>query len=64
MNPVVEVLMRRDGMTKDEAEDYLSEVRSELYDAINGTSCLSAEDVMYGELGLEMDYVYDVLLGF
>ena len=61
MNRVVEVLMKRDGMTKDEAEDYLSEVRSELYDAINGTSCLSPEDVMYDELGLEMDYVCDVL---
>ena len=61
MNEVIRILMERDGLTREEAQEKLEEARSELMDAINGTSCLSPEDVMAGELGLEMDYIFDVL---
>lgn len=60
-NRVIRILMERDGLTYDEAEEKLEEAKSELMDAIDGTSCLSPEEVMAGELGLEMDYIFDVL---
>lgn len=34
---------------------------SELYDAIEGTSCMEPEDIMMDELGLEPDYMFDIL---
>lgn len=60
-NEVIRILMERDGLSREEAQEKLEEARSELLDAIHGTSCLSPEDVMAGELGLEMDYIFDVL---
>jgi len=63
MNRVVDILMRRDGLTREEAEAQFREAKSELYDALDGTSCMDPEEVMYEELGLELDYVGDVLWG-
>lgn len=54
MNKVVEILMRRDGLTEKEAEDLIIECREELesgnYEAIQEV------------LGLEDDYIFEVLL--
>lgn len=60
-NRVVEILMRRDGVTKGEAESMIDECRSELWDAINGTSCTEPDEVIMNELGLEPDYLEDIL---
>lgn len=57
-----EVLMQRDGMTEEEALDLMSDVRSEIYDAISDGDFDLAEDLMYGDLGLEMDYIFDLLI--
>ena len=61
MNRVVKILMERDEMTEEEAVELVEEVRSELLDAISGTSCLSPEEVIEGELGLEPDYLFDII---
>lgn len=53
INPVVEILMRRDGMTKKEAEDLLAECR----EALESGDCEAIQDY----LGLEDDYIFDVL---
>ena len=58
---VLDILMRRDGLTKEEAMSLIEETRSELYDAISGTSCLDPEEVMASNLGLEPDYIFDIL---
>ena len=58
MKEIINILMERDGMTYEEAKETYYEVRSELMDAIAGTSCLDPEDVLLGELGLEMDYIF------
>ncbi|MBR3242250.1 MAG: hypothetical protein IKG72_13115 [Bacillus sp. (in: Bacteria)] len=60
-NRVVQILMDRDGITEEEAEQMVNDCRSELWDAINGTSVLSPEEVIEGELGLEPDYFEDIL---
>lgn len=61
METIIEILMKRDGITEKDARAMVEDATSELHDAINGTSCLSPEDVMYEELGLEMDYVIYLL---
>jgi hypothetical protein len=57
MNRVVKILMERDDMTRDEAERLFSEVREEILKA----DPWEAEDIMLDMLGLEMDYIFDVI---
>lgn len=56
MNEIIRILMRRDGVTYDEAKEMYLDCKSELMDAIAGTSCLDPEEVLASELGLEPDY--------
>ena len=56
-NRVVEILMRRDGMTREEAEERVQEVREMIVDA----SAFEVEDILIDELGLEMDYIFDLI---
>ena len=56
-NEVVRILMERDGFARDEAEERLEEVREMLSDA----DPWEAEDILADELGLEMDYIFDIL---
>ncbi len=58
MNEIIEILMHRDGVTYDEAQEMYNNCKSELMDAIAGTSCLDPEEILMGELGLEMDYIF------
>lgn len=53
--------MHRDGLTEEEAVSRVQDTAAELYDAIEGTSCMDPEDVMMEELGLEPDYIFDIL---
>jgi predicted PP-loop superfamily ATPase len=48
------VLMRRDGMSRDAAQDVIKEMRDR---AVNGED---PEDLLY-EIGLEPDYVWDII---
>ena len=61
INKVVEILMRRDDMTQQEAEHLLNRVREEINDVIEDGDPAAVEDIMYTELGLEMDYIFDIL---
>ena len=61
MNKIIQILMNRDGMTYEEAKQAYEDTKSELMDAIEGGSCLSPEEVLLGELGLEMDYIWDFI---
>ena len=60
-NRVIRILMERDGLTYDEAEEKLEEAKSELMDALDGTSCLSPDEVLQYELGLEIDYLFNFI---
>lgn len=61
VNKVVEILMSRDGYTQTEAEHILSRVREMLYEAAEAGDYGEAEEIMYSELGLEMDYLFDII---
>ena len=57
---IKEVLMRRDKMTSEEADELIAEARTELEERIaNGNS--SADDICEEFFGLEPDYVWDLL---
>ena len=61
MNKVVNILMKRDGMTKEDAENYLSNVRKQIEECNYDPE--ESEDIIYDELGLEIDYLDDILFG-
>jgi hypothetical protein len=61
MNEIIEIIMRRDGVTYEEAKEMYENCKAELEDAIMGTSCLDPEEILMGELGLEMDYIFNFL---
>lgn len=56
-NEVIRILMKRDGLTREEAQERLDEVREMLSEA----DPWEAEDIIADELGLEMDYIFDII---
>ena len=60
-NRVVRILMHRDRLTEKEAVSRVEDTASEIYDAIEGTGCMDPEEIMMEELGLEPDYIFDIL---
>lgn len=61
MDSVTNVLMRRDGLTREEAEIQKQATREMIWDALADGDYDDIEDIMYGELGLEMDYIDEML---
>jgi hypothetical protein len=61
MKSVKQILMDRDDMSENEAEELIADVREELQFAMETNDFMYAEDVMYGYLGLEMDYIFELL---
>lgn len=59
VNRIVEILCRRDGMTIKEATERLEEVRGMAEEAMQSYD--SMESLLADELGLEMDYIMDLL---
>lgn len=58
MNKVVSILMRRDGMSKEEAEELVETTRQMLLEA---SWSIEAADIIMDNLGLEPDYIFDIL---
>ena len=56
MNTIVRILMTRDKMSRPEAEELLEQCREMVNDGEN------PEDVLLDELGLEPDYIFDLLV--
>lgn len=52
---ILEVLMRRDGLTKDEAQERIDEAKQMVLDGDD------PEEVVHYEFGLEPDYIFDIL---
>lgn len=58
MNRLVKILMKRDGITEDEARELIRDTKAELEDC---TDVLEADDIIMSNLGVEPDYLYDIL---
>lgn len=60
MNEIKEVLMNRDGLTEQDADEVVGIMREEFYEiAETGGSLEDVEELLYGE-GLELDYIFDL----
>lgn len=62
MKSVKQILMDRDDMTAEEADELIEEVREEIQIAASNGDYELVEDIMYGDLGLEMDYIFEFIL--
>ena len=54
MNETMEILMRRDRISKREAEEIVSDCRARIAEGED------PEEVMY-DIGLEIDYIFDLI---
>lgn len=62
MTEFEQVLIDRDGMTKTEAKAERNRMRSEIYELLEeGAGYDEIEDLLLGDCGLEMDYIFDLL---
>ena len=61
MNRVISILMKRDNMTLEEAKDLIADTREEIEDAVACGDYEYADDILADNLGLEPDYMLDVL---
>lgn len=59
---IKKILMNRDGMTSEEADELIEAVREDINFAASNGDYELAEDIMLGDLGLEMDYIFELLL--
>lgn len=59
MNRIVEILCRRDGINVKEAAARVKDVQEQLA-AVN-YDYDEVEDILMSELGLEMDFIYDLI---
>jgi hypothetical protein len=57
MENVINILMNRDGMTRDEARELVIETREMLLSA----DVWEADEIIADQLGLEPDYIMDIL---
>ena len=55
-NDIIHILMKRDDMTEQEAIETLNYVREMVRE-----NPANAEDIMLEELGLELDYILDII---
>ena len=62
MKSIKQILMDRDDMTAEEAEDLIAEVKKEIQIAAENGDYGLVEDIMYGDLGLEMDYIFELIM--
>lgn len=63
MDSMKNVLKNRDGITENEAINEVNNARESLYDIIeNGGGIDDVEDMMMCDYGLEMDYIFDLLI--
>lgn len=62
MKSVKQILMDRDDMTAEEADELIEEVREEIQIAASNGDYELVEDIIYGDLGLEMDYIFEFIL--
>jgi hypothetical protein len=59
MNAIVDILVKRDGVSRKEAEAQVEDIRERI---LSGEiDALDIDDVMMDELGLEPDYILDLI---
>lgn len=63
MEDIVKILMERDGLSRKDARQMVEECRQRLQDEAVPTGDIElAEEILAEELGLELDYMMDLIL--
>ncbi len=62
MDSITEVLMRRDGLSEEDAKREVDDFRADIEDSIMSGNLEDIEDALMNDLGLEPDYLMDILL--
>lgn len=60
-NNLVELLMRRDQLTHEEAIEMLFTCKEDLERAVSDGNYNDVDDIIMDDLGLEPDYLFDIL---
>lgn len=60
-NRIVKVLMERDGLTESEAIAQVKECKQHMMKFIEAGNYDAAEIVLEEDLGLELDYIFDLI---
>jgi len=59
---IVEILMERDNMSKEDAEDLLNEARAEAQEVLeNDGGLYEIENILKDYFGLEPDYIFEII---
>lgn len=61
METIKQILMRRDGMSAEDAQELIDEARYAMYDALERGDQDEAENVCQDWFGLEPDYLMELL---
>lgn len=61
MNKIVRILMKRDGMTYEEADNLIDEAKEALQNYLDEGDSFGAENVCEEFFGLEPDYLYELI---
>lgn len=61
METIKQVLIRRDNMTPNEAEQLITEAKNQLAEYLSNDDQVSAYDICREFFGLEPDYIVDLL---
>ena len=62
MEEIIQILIRRDGMTRETAAELCFDTREEIFQAIQaGEGYDEVEDILMYNLGLEPDYIMNFL---
>ena len=55
METIIQILMRRDGMSREDAHELVQELRQRVLEGED------PEDLLHDELGLEPDYIWELI---
>jgi len=61
MESIKEVLMRRDNMPEDEADELIEEAKDAIATYLENGDVMAAEEVCYEYFGLEPDYLMELI---
>ena len=62
LDEIINILMRRDNLSEEEAQQWVEETMDEVMDMAAAGNLIAAEDYFVHELGLEPDYLFDLLM--
>lgn len=61
MREIIEILEKRDGLTRQEAIAEYRRVKEIILDTLAKGSIMEVEEILLQEIGLELDYIYNFI---